>query len=892
MARRIIDIGDYSNDGTGDNIRDAFDKVNENFRDLFGVIGDGDSVKFSNLSDAPASYETGQVISAISASQLAAKNLVAGSNISIVNSPTDITIEATVPSQPSPTSLTNPLNTDRFVIAKAVQPDDIDATTQVQAWNTDYNGLTGITLTVDDLLISKSYADNRYVVADANSPIPVRDTPNIADAMKIITGYNSGNVVIGAGHNLTNANDGDEYKFNSTGVIPSPLVNGASYYISVVNATTLELYSDPALTLLSRVLVDPPVSPGIDDVVCLYIPEFDIQLSGTWNANEAVPRAATVLRDGDTMLGDLVLPGVTSVPNGAITRGYVDALTTDDIAEGATSKYYSSVLATQDAKDAISTTNTGTGYGALSYLDGVVTFSKVTDANIRSAFTAGVGIDITGGTISVTSLMTPINEQARHAISVASSTGLGSLTYDVDSGQFVYLGPTESLLRSKFSASSAVGTRGSLRYSSRTGQFSYTGVTDQEIRGCFSAGAGITISAGGVIASSITQYSNSDARAAISVYASTGNGALTYDNSTGRFTYAGPSDSVIRSKFSAGTGVNIDSNGVIGIGQAVSPDQAVQFFKVTTPTVDAGSITASGTITGNVIGNLTGTASHLANLNDFTTNHLLEGNANLYFTNNRVYDYLQANLVQGDGSIITFNNTTKKITVAFAPSALELTTLDVVENPARLYFTDDRARTATFSAISFDYVTDTDGTGAGNLTFDTVSNKFVFSRVTRTDIANLYSSYTKPLDLTTKIKGLFCYGVTSYDLTASPTITTALVLSSPTGSTNPIQTNVIRITKLSANSTISLPAAGSMAGISVTIINLTDTSHKLTILDVARPVGILLPFGTGAGSLAGGDGTGAPVDGRTASGTLDQGQVGTFISDGQNWLLVTGGMLP
>jgi hypothetical protein len=400
MARRIIDIGDYSNDGTGDNIRDAFGKVNENFRDLFGVIGDGDTVKFTNLSDAPVSYSTGQIIGASSSSQLAAKDLVAGSNISINNTASAITISATVPSQPSPTDLTNPLNTDRYVIGKSVQPGDVDATTQVMAWNTEYNGSTGITLTVDDLLISKTYADSRYLVVDSVSPIAIRDEPNIDVPKKIITGYSAGDVIIGAGHGLTNADDGTEFKFNSSGVLPSPLVNGTSYFVKVVDLTTLELYPDNTLSLLSKILVVAPVSPGIDDEVCLYLPEFDIQLSGAWNANEALPRTAVVRRAGDTMLGDLVLSGVTTNPAAAITRGYVDSLTTDDLTEGTTAKYYSSVLAAQDAKGAISVANSGTGYGALSYLSGVVTFAKVTDANIRGAFSAGTGIDITGGVIN------------------------------------------------------------------------------------------------------------------------------------------------------------------------------------------------------------------------------------------------------------------------------------------------------------------------------------------------------------------------------------------------------------------------------------------------------------------------------------------------------------
>ena len=34
MAKQVIDIGSVANDGTGDPLRTAFDKVNDNFTEL------------------------------------------------------------------------------------------------------------------------------------------------------------------------------------------------------------------------------------------------------------------------------------------------------------------------------------------------------------------------------------------------------------------------------------------------------------------------------------------------------------------------------------------------------------------------------------------------------------------------------------------------------------------------------------------------------------------------------------------------------------------------------------------------------------------------------------------------------------------------------------------
>src|SRR6056300_206807 len=57
MARQIIDIGVEGNDGTGDSIRESFRKTNENFREIYAVVGEGGKITFTSLSDTPDSYE-------------------------------------------------------------------------------------------------------------------------------------------------------------------------------------------------------------------------------------------------------------------------------------------------------------------------------------------------------------------------------------------------------------------------------------------------------------------------------------------------------------------------------------------------------------------------------------------------------------------------------------------------------------------------------------------------------------------------------------------------------------------------------------------------------------------------------------------------------------------
>ena len=78
---------------------------------------------------------------------------------------------------------------------------------------------------------------------------------------------------------------------------------------------------------------------------------------------------------------------------------------------------------------------------------------------------------------------------------------------------------------------------------------------------------------------------------------SSGSGSLAYNNSTGVFTYTGPTNSQVQSAFSAGTGVTI-SSGTIAIGQAVGTTDNVTFGNIagTLTTASQTNITAVGTL--------------------------------------------------------------------------------------------------------------------------------------------------------------------------------------------------------------------------------------------------------------------------------------------------------
>ena len=87
-------------------------------------------------------------------------------------------------------------------------------------------------------------------------------------------------------------------------------------------------------------------------------------------------------------------------------------------------------------------------------------------------------------------------------------------------------------------------------------------------------------------------YTDGDARTAISVTDSGGDGSLAYNNSTGVITYNGPSASEVRAHISGGTGVSV-SSGEIAIGQAVATNSNVQFANLTL----SGNLTVNGATT-------------------------------------------------------------------------------------------------------------------------------------------------------------------------------------------------------------------------------------------------------------------------------------------------------
>ena len=136
MARKDINIGLTGNDGTGDSIRDAFAKVNDNFREIYASQGLEEGLTFENLVDVVKPLRPNGVLSLNTlGNNVISKELVGGDNIAI-DTATDSSkivlslVGISVSQDPTPT-LSNNLNSAGFRLSFIGDPfDDQDAATR------------------------------------------------------------------------------------------------------------------------------------------------------------------------------------------------------------------------------------------------------------------------------------------------------------------------------------------------------------------------------------------------------------------------------------------------------------------------------------------------------------------------------------------------------------------------------------------------------------------------------------------------------------------------------------------------------------------------------------------------------------------------------------------
>ena len=314
MARQEIDIGIEGNDGTGDSIRESFRKTNENFNELYAVFGEGGQIDFTSLADTPDALIPNTIpLVDPSGSLLNLVELASNSELDELATDT-VTFDYSVPgklilstgftklSDDQRPILGGPLNANNNGIANV-------AITQTAV--SDYNARFNTNISIDDLVISKGYADRRYV----SSALPVRaaDEPeDTSSYILTIDRYVSGNLEI-VNHGFDRLVNGQEFRFEARYDDPNNLTSGETYFLRFVNDNQLAVYdskekaqtTDDFAAESTKLFVSGTIEDG--DLHQIFDVGFDPSLEGNFLSNVVIPRKSAVRRQGDSMEGPLFL---------------------------------------------------------------------------------------------------------------------------------------------------------------------------------------------------------------------------------------------------------------------------------------------------------------------------------------------------------------------------------------------------------------------------------------------------------------------------------------------------------------------------------------------------------------------------------------------------------
>ena len=288
-------------------------------------------------------------------------------------------------------------------------------------------------------------------------------------------------------------------------------------------------------------------------------------------------------------------------------------------------------------------------------------------------------------------------------------------------------------------------------------------------------------------------FTEARARASISVADSgTGDGSLSYDNSTGIITYTGPNASEVRSHFSAAGDLSYDSaTGVFSFDVESVYTQA-NFDSDFNTSLDAAAIDGIGLAYNATTNALSIDSSELAAY--FSTDNITEGSTNFYFTESRV------------DSALVDTISTKQIILMDSATNTVLTT-EKREYSGRV--------TATFAQGELNdqvlFITTTFGVASpatGNLLFRTNNDS---------DSVVLYKSGARRLQTTTDGIDILGTAVGDFDRSANTTVTAGVYGSA----------SQVPVFTIDSSGFVDSAGVVSVAGVSSTSWN--GTSNILTI---------------------------------------------------------------
>ena len=326
MVKKIIETGLEGNDATGDPIKVAFDKVNDNFTELYSIFNNkSDGFPFTSLADYDKARQGKLIANSMfivndrgsgEGDTILAKTLEGRNGVKITTTDANkIIFEVT---SSSLVNDSNPQLGGNLDAQKLWTVYNLKDASQVDADNLDAD--------IRSFAVSRGLGDDRYLntIGDtATGPLRVRSEPSDTTAyIKTISGFSSGRATFASAHGIVKEFNGAAYRYTASGDATN-LTNNLVYYVRYYNTTTLGLYptANDAINDTNRIIASGGTGQQLIDA------DLDLSIVGNYLLSEVLPRKSTVRRQGDTMDGVLLLnadPNESSLPLTAATKNYVD----------------------------------------------------------------------------------------------------------------------------------------------------------------------------------------------------------------------------------------------------------------------------------------------------------------------------------------------------------------------------------------------------------------------------------------------------------------------------------------------------------------------------------------------------------------------------------------
>ena len=366
--------------------------------------------------------------------------------------------------------------------------------------------------------------------------------------------------------------------------------------------------------------------------------------------------------------GDLTVSGMTySDLTGNVTGQVSDISnhTTDELTEGGTNLYYTSerVLNELSAGTGVYYNNTS---GVISIGQSVDTTSNVT---FNDVLVSG-NLTVQGTTTSVNSTTVDIADLnltlAKGSANASEANGAG-ITVDGANATITYLAGTDSWnLNKSLNVTGDISTTGSLSAPTFIGDL--TGNVTGQVSD-ISNHTTDELTEGGTN----LYYTSERVLNELSAVDAGGDGSFSYNNSTGEFTYTGPSASETQAHFSAGTGLTYNAGEFSITNTSVTAGNYGDASNIPVITInEQGQITSASTVSVAGVTNFEYNTTNAeltistadgntfiatVTLDPFTTDTLDEGLINQYYTSQRVRDELSA------GTGVYYDNATGVISI-------------------------------------------------------------------------------------------------------------------------------------------------------------------------------------------------------------------------------------